>query len=629
MKRGWYHPKRAASVLLAVGLVCLLLLGRVTHIQYFARQFYVEHGATPPGKERVLCGYRGRILDRVGRPLAQTVVETIVSASPETIQDWAMDGSMVPREDVTETELAKNRRIRKAAKAISASLSLDEDTVVAKLCGTGQHTFIEKRADTEHAEELKQALRAFGCKGIFFQQVARRYYPADRLASAVLGHCKAGKVPGDQFVPASGVEYRYRQITQGQWIAMADKYDSWGRRILSRKMRERPRVRPGKDLILTLDFGTQEIVERLLDECWSHRRPVAANVVVMAARTGEIIAMSCRPNFDPDDIKKILPDNPPPGATGFEHMQNLPVAKPMEPGSSFKILTIAAGLDCGAISEHDTFHCGGTEQIGGAPLKCWGKYATQGHGTLTPQGILAQSCNLGAAKVAQRIGARRLCKFLRKCGIGERPQSGLAPEHPGKLMDPDKMRVRDLACAGFGQGVLVSDLQLTSAICAILNGGKLYQPHIVRGYTDPLTAKTYTVRRRVVRQVCSPQTSRLMRKMVRYAVDEGTGKAARIEGFAIGGKTATAQIYDPDTKRYFRGTHDHLMAFVLAAPVDREPDFVVTVSVERPRVGEHGSDVAAPIARSIADHLLRQPDLFAAEPVETPTDQLDEGREPV
>jgi len=611
MRREWYHPERASLTMGLVCLVCMLLMGRVVHIQWYARDYYVSTSPKTPGVTKRLEGDRGRILDRNYRVLAESAAATTVSVCPANVQQWALGRRGGDRGSIACAELAEEPRLIRAARAIAAALDLLESEVLEKLCREQQYVVLAKRADADRAEELKGLVKEAGIRGLSFDPITRREYPFDSLASAVLGYCD-----GEQR-PTAGVEASYQHVTRGQVIALGDRYDRWGRRILNRRTAGRPRPEPGKDLILTLDLGTQQIAEKVLDECWATRHPRGANVVVMSARDGRVLAMACRPTFNPNHISKAKSA---PVPVQLDALGNRPVSRPMEPGSTFKLLTIAAGLEYGVITPSSVLRCNGTEMIGGKPLGCWGKWRTLGHGSLTPAGILANSCNIGAAKVALRIGPERLWAFVRRCGIGQTPRAGLRAETPGRLLRPASMRTRDLACLGFGQGVLVSDLQMAQAACAILNGGLLYQPRIVEGYLTPNSSECYETKSRVVRRVCSSATSETLRRMAAYAVEKGTGKLAQIPGFCVGGKTATAQIFDPAQGIWLSGPHDFVMSFVLAAPVDREPDFVVVVSVERPQVGTHASEVVAPMARRIAEHLLRHPELFPApgsEPNET------------
>lgn len=610
-----FPSHRARKLIYLIIAIHGVLLLRVIYIQSYKRQFHLQNAPTAVGEMRQFAGDRGRILDRAYRVLAESVPATTVAASPRAIQRWALRESGLVSDEPSSARLRENEYLQLAAHAISATLGVSYDEVLNKLCWDRRYVVLARAADADRAEQLRQlriqetpddsgaaGRRPYAIPGLLFERTHRREYPFDALASAVVGYCSAEQVPMD------GVERAFRQVTEGERVAVGERHDASGRRILRPDMGRRAQPAPGKDLVLTIDLGVQQIVESLLDELVALREPDGASVVVMSARDGALLALAGRPSFDPNLISKARSARAP---VNTEHLGNRAVSRPMEPGSTFKLLTIAAALDAGVITDHSVFHCRGTEpDVGGHPLRCWGDWAQRGHGALTPAGILANSCNLGAAQVAQRLGARRFHEFLVRCGIGERPQAGFPSESPGRLLAPDRMRVRDLACLGFGHGVLVSDLQLATAVSAIVNGGVLYQPHVVQGYLDPLSGESYEVSPRVVRRVCKPDTSQTMRRLMQRVVDHGTGRPAAIPGFPVGGKTATAQIFDPDAGKYLEGPRAHVLSFVLAAPVDRRCDFVITVAVERPRLGTYGSEVAAPLARRIAEHLLARPELF-------------------
>ncbi|MCK4325031.1 MAG: penicillin-binding protein 2, partial [Armatimonadetes bacterium] len=363
---------------------------------------------------------------------------------------------------------------------------------------------------------------------------------------------------------------------------------------------------------LTVDWDLQKVVEDALEQCWDYEQPDQATVLVMEPDTGAILAMAARPNYDPNLIASA--------AGGIARVDipkrdliNLTVSREYEPGSTFKVLLAAAALDTGAVTLGDTFVCPGTMQLGGKPLKCWGRWATIGHGGLNLADTIAKSCNVCAAQIAVRIGAERYCEFLRRCGISQRTRVGLPGETDGRLQAPDDMYKRDVANIGFGQNVAVTDVQLIAGICAVVNGGRLMRPYVVDRVLNPDGTTYRQVEPALVRRVCSQETSRTVRRMLRGVVEKsyGTGQGARIPGVAVGGKTGTAQIWDPQRKKYRE--NEHMLSFVLVAPVDTQPQFVILVTVRNAKKGQYVSQVAIPVARQVAVYMLRERDLIPPE----------------
>lgn len=598
MPRRLLSPQRLTWMLAFVSAASLALAVRVAYIQCVGRGDYLAAAIEKPGTKLSARGTRGSIIDRSGRALVVTATTVTVACSPLNVQEWAVAPTRRKLEDLSRAEVRTLPRIRGLARTITTYIpGATESDILERLTRQSSYAVLARYAEADHAKRLRDRLGR--TPGLEFTSSERRAYMNDTMASSVLGYCNTAQQPSE------GLELWYRQITEPQTTPPDQLYDRAGRRILGSTSGQRPRPLPGKDLVLTLDYGTQQAAEQVLDRCWAARSPKGANVIVLSPRDGAILAMASRPNYNPNLMNQHIPGRE---KIDPEAFVNRVASHPMEPGSTQKLLTIAAGLEYGVITPDSVFNCSGRMMFGGEPLSCWGEWGTRGHGALTPDGVLANSCNLCAAQIAQRIGKERLVAFLKKCGLGQLPRAGLHREQPGVLPNPETMCARDLGNVGFGQGLMVTDLQLAAAVGAIVNGGLLYQPHIVQGYNDPVSMRDYRVRPKVLRRVCSPATSAIMRRMARKVVERGTGHVAALEGHAIGGKTATAQIADEEHGGYIDG--EYLFGFLLVAPVDRTPDFVVLVTVERPKSGEHGSDVAGPLATQIARYLLRRPGLF-------------------
>lgn len=454
--------------------------------------------------------------------------------------------------------------------------------------------YVARLLEPERVTELDKA----DVPGVWTIPEYTRVYPGGRTAAHVLGRRSA------YHEPLEGLELRWRFVLEGTPGTQPRNLDAYGRSILGEDPHGVLPPDPGDNLVLTIDWSLQQIVEMALDDCMKRSLPRSATCVVMDPRTGGILALASRPTFDPAGLKPGTPEEI------NARLRNLPVVRQYEPGSLFKVLLAAAVLESERYRPDMTFVCNGTTQIGGKPLRCWGRWAHNGgHGPCDLTEMVAQSCNIAAARFALRIGAEQYHRFLERVGLGRRTGIGLPGEAEGSLRPPGEMRERDLANLGFGQGVSVTDIQMLSAVCAVVNGGRLIQPHVVRGVVDAETGDTVrAVDPLELGRVCSPETSARVREMMGAVVDHGTGaNTAQIDGVRVGGKTGTAQKWIPGEGGFVEGRN--IVSFVMVAPLDA-PRFAILVTADEPAQGEHGADVAAPVARAIAVAALRQAGLL-------------------
>ncbi len=576
------HHQALRRLLIFVILIATALAIRVIYIQVFRRDYFLQLAEALSSPNQPLAGQPGALRDCRGRILADSVVTASVKANPKLIR--------------------QNYDVTAVSRYLSSALGLTVDQVEEKLNSERDFVYLKRRVPLA----ISQRIMAEHLSGISRDLEYKRLYPGGAVGCHLLGYYSS------DHRPLGGVEYQYRFVIEGQPGTPQRNQDAWGRTIVGLENQPALPPVPGKDLVLTVDWDLQKVVEDALQQCWDYQRPDQATVLVMDPDTGAILAMAARPNYDPNQIASA--------ATGVTRVDipkgnliNLSVSREYEPGSTFKVLLAAAALETGAVTLSDTFVCPGTIQLGGKPLKCWGRWAATGHGRLNLADTLAKSCNVCAAQIALRIGAERYCQFLRRCGIGQPTRIGLPGEADGRLQAPGDMYKRDLANIGFGQNVAVTDVQLVAAICAVVNGGRLMQPHVVDRVLNPDGTTYRQVAPVLIRHVCSQETSRTVRRLLRGVVEKsyGTGHCARIPGVAVGGKTGTAQIWDPQKKEY--RPNQHMLSFVLVAPVDTQPQFVILVTVRNPKKGRYASQVAAPVARAIAVYMLRERGLIPPE----------------
>ncbi len=581
MAHSYSPPNHQAlrKLLVFVILIAIGLAVRVVYLQVFRRDHFLRLAKALSSSNQPLAGQPGAVRDYKGRIVADSVITASMKADPKLIRQSP---------DVTAV-----------SRYLSDELGLPIEQVEGKLDSKQDFVYLKRRVPLATSERIM----AKQLSGISRDLEYKRVYPEGTVGSHLLGYHSS------DHRPLGGLEYQYRFVIEGQPGTPQRNRDAWGRTIVGMENQPGLPPVPGKDLVLTVDWDLQKVADDALEQCWDYQRPDQATVLVMEPDTGAILAMAARPNYDPNRIASA--------AGGIarvdipkRHLINLTVSREYEPGSTFKVLLAAAALETGAITLSDTFVCAGTMQLGGRPLKCWGPWAKRGHIRLDLAGTIAKSCNISAAQIAVKIGAERYWQFLRRCGISRPTRIGLPGETDGRIQAPDDMYKRDLANIGFGQNIAVTDVQLITAVCAVVNGGRLMQPYLVDRVLNPDGTTYRQIEPVFVRRVCSQETSRTVRRLLRDVVErtDGTGQGARIPGVVVGGKTGTAQIWDPQRKKY-RET-EHMLSFVLVAPVDTQPQFVILVTVRNPKKGRYASQVATPVARAIAVHMLRERDLI-------------------
>ena len=347
----------------------------------------------------------------------------------------------------------------------------------------------------------------------------------------------------------------------------------------------------GFDLVLTIDSSIQTIIERELDNAEALYNPDGLIAIAMNPNNGEILGMASRPDFDPANFQNVSPE---------VYNRNLPIWSTYEPGSTFKIITLAAALEEGKVDlQKNKFFDSGHVKVGGANLRCWKK---GGHGSQTFLEVVENSCNPGFVELGERLGKEKLFKYIRDFGFGEKTGIDLQGEGTGILFPLDKVGPVELATTAFGQGVSVTPIQQVAAVSAAINGGTLYQPYVAKELINPETGETVMRKSPVEkRKVISEETSKKVRYALESVVARGTGKNAFIDGYRVGGKTGTAQ--KAQGGRYLE--NNHIVSFIGFAPADN-PQIVVYVAVDNPKgTVQFGGTVAAPIVGNIIEDSMR------------------------
>lgn len=425
--------------------------------------------------------------------------------------------------------------------------------------------------------------------GVYLAESVGRYYTYGNLLSQVLGFVSVDNAG------QSGIEAQFDDYLCGNDGYSFTQSDLQGKEI-GGMLRYYVPATKGADVTLTVDSKIQLILEQTLEKIMTEQLAKNATGLVMNAKTAEVLAISTKPSFDlndipRDDIEKL-----------FDESKIKAITDVYEPGSTFKILTLAAALEEGVTTENDRFYCGGSRVIDGVKIRCW---RSIGHGSQTLAEGLANSCNCVFMELAMRLGVDKFYDYMQKFGLGQKTGITLAGEASGILMDKSIVKRVDLARMGFGHAVAVTPIQLLTAVSGIVNGGKLTTPTIVESAVDVFGNAIYNSSNEVKRQIISASTSQRVCALLSKATNK-QGDYTFVEGYDVGGKTGTAQKYD-DTGHIAQGKY--ISSFIGTYPAS-DPEYLVMVMVDEPSAGAYyGSVVAAPYGKEIFSGIFRYLDI--------------------
>ncbi|WP_336786339.1 stage V sporulation protein D [Paenibacillus sp. MMO-177] len=500
---------------------------------------------------------RGDILDRNGTKLAYDVSTPTVLAIPVQIPDkQATAAKLAPYLDMTEETLVK---------------LLSKKTSIVELKPGGKRMTLDKA----------QQVRNLHLNGVVVAEDNNRYYPYGSLAAHLLGFTGVDK-------GLTGVEAKYNDMLKGIDGNVSYLSTASGKTMPnSTDTYQAPQQ--GLSLELTIDKQIQAVMERELDQAMTALQPDDIIAIAMNPNTGEILGMASRPTYEPANYREFPSEI---------YNRNLPIWMTYEPGSTFKIITLAAAIEEKKVDlKNETFFDPGAVEIGGARLRCWKK---GGHGSQTFLEVVQNSCNPGFVNLGNRLGKEKLFDYIKNFGFGSKTGIDIPGEANGILFKLDKVGPVELATTAFGQGVSVTPIQQIAAVSAAINGGTLYKPHVTKAWINPQTGETVQrIEPEAVRKVISDDTSKQVREALESVVALGTGGNAFIDGYRVGGKTGTAQKVI--NGRY--SPNEHIVSFVGFAPADK-PEIVIYVAVDNPQGIQFGGVVAAPIVRNIMEDAL-------------------------
>lgn len=571
---------RIVAVFTAFILLLAVLIGRTGYWQIVQGEWLQKEAISQQTQDRQIRSKRGTIYDRNGKVLAISASVEQVSVSPNII-----------REEGNADEVVE---------ALSRILELDPESVRKKVTADSYYMLIKRRVEKETADQI----RALKLAGVNLDEDTKRYYPFGNFASHVIGFT------GDDNQGLNGLEKEFDQELQGLPGRVVSASNAKGTDVPYR-FEQYIDAQDGYNLVLTIDEVIQHFAEKYLEQAYvENELGNGAAVVVMNPKTGEILAMACKPDFDLNEpftlndpsVEEALQGlsdeeyNEKKSAALLKMWRNKAVTDSYEPGSTFKLATAAMALEDGVANLSSTFFCSGSYKVADRTIRCW-DLAHGGHGSQSFAQAVCNSCNPAFIQIGERVGTDAFYRYSKAFGFRDTTGIELPGETEGVFFQQSDFHEIQLATSSFGQGFQVTPLQMISFVSAIANGGMLYRPHLVGSLTDSGGSVVKTYEPEPIRQIMSQQTADTLRGIMEQVVTEGGGKNAYIKGYRVGGKTGTSE-------KQPRGNGKYVASFIGVAPAD-DPELVCLVMLDEPSGIYYGGTIAAPVGRSILDDSLQ------------------------
>lgn len=551
------NKKRIPFIILALTIGTIILISRLVVVQLVQKEKFEKLAAKQLEKVIVLPARRGSIYDQNGIPLALSTPVYSAYARPVKIAN--------------KTEWAKS---------VSWYLPSKTHEIIKKLNQHDHFVWIHRKLTPTQYEHLKR----LDLEGLAFLKEEKRQYPHQELASQTLGFV------GIDSQGLGGIEYQFDSQLRGKPGKLLLEGDPRGYQLVSGKRQVLTPAFNGDNIHLSLDVSIQYLAETYLAQGVAKTKALSGTVVVMNPNTGAVVALASSPNFNPNQWQRY------PAA----HRRSTIATDVYEPGSVFKLITLAAVLEEGVVTPETVLAVPETLSIANKTVKEAHDRKEGETDQKSVTEILKDSLNVGTTLLAQQLGEDKFFRYIQHFGFGRPTRIGLPGETAGLVRSPDSWSAVDIATFSYGQGIGVSAIQMATAVSAIVNGGMLIQPSIIQRLTNDLntTHKQPSAIRK--QRVLSRLTASEMVKMMVSVVDDGTAKIVRIPGYAIGGKTGTAQKPSPKGG-YLKG--QYIASFVGFFPANR-PEYVVLVCIDSPKTSIWGSSVAGPIFRDITKGII-------------------------
>ena len=545
--------KRIKIIFIFSLLIFLLIIMKIFYIQVIEYKKLNTLANELWSRNLTILADRGKILDRNGKEIVNNITTSGLYLVPNQIAN---------KEEVT--------------KKLSEILNIDYDKM-------HKHVYKKTSIERVHPEgrnlpdSVKEKIEKLNFNGVYLLKESKRNYIYNDLLSHVIGYT------GIDNQGLSGIEFNYDKELSGQNGNIKYYSDGQGKKLSLSEKYDKPIN--GKDIYLTIDLDIQKNLENELKNAYKKYNAEGAMGIVMKAKTGEILAISSLPSFEPNKYqnydKNII-------------NRNLPIWQNFEPGSTFKIVTLASAINENIVNIfEDKYYDTGSIKVSGTTLHCWKK---KGHGQQTYIQVVENSCNPGFVNLGLKLGKDKLFHYINELGFGKKTGIDLNGEATGILFDSKKIKDLELATTAFGQGISVTAIQQVSAISAIINNGNLYKPYIVSQVGNKKN-KPILKKKNIVKK----ETSDLVRYTLESVVANGSGRNAYIEGYKVGGKTGTAQKVGPNGQ-YMYG--NYILSFIGFLSSDN-PEYVVYIALDHPQgITQYGGVASAPIAKSVLENII-------------------------
>ena len=566
MRNKTYNKKKMLVVFLSALLMIFFLIARLVYLMIFDAAYYQQKAKTLHEREREIKAARGEIIDRNGKVLATNKAVCTISVIHSQITDPERVIQVLADELGIEKEM-----IRKRVEKVSS----------------------REKIKTNVEKETGDRIRAYELDGVKVDEDFKRYYPYGNLASKVLGFT------GGDNQGIIGLEVKYENYLKGVNGMILTTTDARGIELAD-TLEDRVEPVSGDTLQVSLDYNIQEYAQQAAEKVMEEKQADAVVILIMNPKTGEIYACVNIPEFDLND-PFTLPEGTDSALNDEEKQamlnqmwRNRSINDTYEPGSIFKVFTASAALEEGVVKEEDTFYCPGYKLVEDRRIRC---ARTTGHGSETFVQGVQNSCNPVFIEVGMRLGTENFYKYFEKFGLMGKTGVDLPGEAATIMHKKENVGQVELATMSFGQSFQVTPMQMATTVCSLINGGKRITPHFgVAVYDAESGEKEETISYGKRKQILSKETSEKMRRILETVVSEGGGKKAQIEGYRIGGKTATSQTLPRSANRY-------IGSFIGFAPAD-DPQVAAMAIIYNPQGIYYGGTIAAPVVRDIFDNIL-------------------------